>query len=846
MCEEQTKKLSPEQAHFVYAPKGTHQSLQSWAGTGKTHTMIERLVHLVTKCGVDPNGIVVTTFTVDGAKECRDRLASRMPVSAASVRVGTLDSLACRWLYSSCEQMDEVYVGVQEYGELLLRFLKTDEGDIIKQSVTYLMVDEFQDLSRVQFDIVMEFCKTGRTTILAIGDIAQNIYEWRGCHGYFMTSLPERIPGLSMSRLTINRRCTPEIIDVGNACLQWLRQPACQLMRPSRPSLGIYPLLDTMGSLNGLGAYVVHLLQMYQRIHGIPFDQMAVIARYRRQLFDVEERLLLARLEHTAPVPFVTSASAAADDGMGGHLGEATPHRREGHATLMSVHQSKGLEWPLVIVILWDAKQIEEEWRLLYVAFTRARDRLHVISQHPDLTTTFLNRLQLETSCTSAHSYFRTPGGYMLEVDRFKMDRPIEDSKTDKRRTSNNVTMFRVADVVSMLTPSDLDEMRRRVLIPNGVKGATRVAPGCQRSRLCLSSKRGITGDSSDESDDDEDEDEVVANGLQVEFANFVDRYITRMLHVATALQHDAQCRDRLLHDRHVDTILGTVFVSRRIWVVYTRFRIVFQQHAAGQLSATQTLEVIGNLVRDAFQCDDPLKSSLQAAQQKERSEILMTARQFMTILSEYRLYSTTVTTTMTLKVVCGRNIMSARERKQLAEAYRAYQDSHVPLRKALIAIYRVSLCAALVQGRKGVWYHSSAFGWFCKRLALVKPCILKFCEKVTTSHAAGAVQALKPNLAYVVDMDQTTIALQSEADLVLCDGTLVTFRCSTRSHDFSWFLHGMIMTAMASHMQFKVQRFKVFNPWLRTVWEFDCSEWTNRTELLDYMLCVASRCSSC
>jgi DNA helicase-2/ATP-dependent DNA helicase PcrA len=57
----------------------------------------------------------------------------------------------------------------------------------------------------------------------------------------------------------------------------------------------------------------------------------------------------------------------------------------------MSIHRSKGLEWPVVFVVgaseellphrrCMDPESLEEERRLAYVAITRARDELHVSS----------------------------------------------------------------------------------------------------------------------------------------------------------------------------------------------------------------------------------------------------------------------------------------------------------------------------------------------------------------------------------------------------------------------------------------------------------------------------------
>ncbi|PNG93954.1 DNA helicase II, partial [Tetrabaena socialis] len=144
--------LSEEQRAFVQAAPGAHQSLQSWAGTGKTHTLTERVVRLL-DLGVPPASIVITTFTVEGARECMTRLNGRMGFESG-VRVGTMDSLANQWMRQYFQPPD-YYLGVQEYGTMLLDYLKSPEGINIKEKVRYLIVDEFQDLSRTQLDTVM-------------------------------------------------------------------------------------------------------------------------------------------------------------------------------------------------------------------------------------------------------------------------------------------------------------------------------------------------------------------------------------------------------------------------------------------------------------------------------------------------------------------------------------------------------------------------------------------------------------------------------------------------------------------------------------------------------------------
>jgi DNA helicase II / ATP-dependent DNA helicase PcrA len=71
------------------APMSGGIMVESSAGTGKTYTMIEKVKHEVEVNGVNPNNIMLSTFTVDAANEIKNRL----PVSCAGVSVGTIHSL---------------------------------------------------------------------------------------------------------------------------------------------------------------------------------------------------------------------------------------------------------------------------------------------------------------------------------------------------------------------------------------------------------------------------------------------------------------------------------------------------------------------------------------------------------------------------------------------------------------------------------------------------------------------------------------------------------------------------------------------------------------------------------
>ena len=70
-------------------------------GSGKTYTLVERVVHLVTACAVKPEQILIATFTEKAASELITRVSNRLgetgqSVNLAEMYIGTLHSICLR------------------------------------------------------------------------------------------------------------------------------------------------------------------------------------------------------------------------------------------------------------------------------------------------------------------------------------------------------------------------------------------------------------------------------------------------------------------------------------------------------------------------------------------------------------------------------------------------------------------------------------------------------------------------------------------------------------------------------------------------------------------------------
>lgn len=76
---------------------------------------------------------------------------------------------------------------------------------------THLLVDEFQDVSQIQYELVRAWSRNGKS-LFVIGDPDQSIYGFRGATGQCFQQLLTDCPETRVIHLTENYRSSPEIL----------------------------------------------------------------------------------------------------------------------------------------------------------------------------------------------------------------------------------------------------------------------------------------------------------------------------------------------------------------------------------------------------------------------------------------------------------------------------------------------------------------------------------------------------------------------------------------------------------------------------------------------------------
>jgi len=111
-----------------------------------------------------------------------------------------------------------------DFDDLLLKtheILKTSESvrERLRRRWTYLIIDEYQDTSAIQYDIA-EFLTGPERNICVVGDLDQCIYTWRQAKLENLLLFEKSFPGTKVVMLEQNYRSTQTILTAANAVIE--------------------------------------------------------------------------------------------------------------------------------------------------------------------------------------------------------------------------------------------------------------------------------------------------------------------------------------------------------------------------------------------------------------------------------------------------------------------------------------------------------------------------------------------------------------------------------------------------------------------------------------------------
>lgn len=119
-------------------------------------------------------------------------------------------------------------------------FLLEEYPDVVawhKNMFKHVLVDEFQDTSKIQGRIVELICKDPPTCLMTVGDDMQSIYSFRGADVDNILKFEESYSGAAVRKLEINYRSTPSILALANQIVAGNRNQYQKQLRTVRKDI---------------------------------------------------------------------------------------------------------------------------------------------------------------------------------------------------------------------------------------------------------------------------------------------------------------------------------------------------------------------------------------------------------------------------------------------------------------------------------------------------------------------------------------------------------------------------------------------------------------------------------
>jgi superfamily I DNA/RNA helicase len=243
-----------------------------------------------------------------------------------------------------------------------------DIANKYKGRYRYILVDEFQDVNNLQVALI-KLMLTPATQLFCVGDDWQSIYGFRGSNVSYIVNFEQHFPGAQIVKLNLNYRSTQNIVGASNEVIKHNKYRVEKEVYSSKKSehkIVVYSgnsekenvqfCLDKVRELLKDGVTKDDILFLYRRSKMYsPF-----FFRFKSEGVFVQSKTIHAAKGLEAKVVFIIGLT----DGSGGFPDIWLEDRifqvikRANHDLLM-----------------------EEERRLFYVAITRAKDKLFLITE---------------------------------------------------------------------------------------------------------------------------------------------------------------------------------------------------------------------------------------------------------------------------------------------------------------------------------------------------------------------------------------------------------------------------------------------------------------------------------
>jgi hypothetical protein len=260
-----------------------------------------------------------------------------------------------------------------------------DKGQIPRAQYGAVLIDEGHDFRPEWLKLVAQMVDPSTNSVLVLYDDAQSIYTDKAKRKFSFASVGIQAKGRT-TILRLNYRNTTEVLAIAYEFAREFLTPedadedGIPLIRPeSGGRSGLAPSLERFQTLKEEAEFIARQFSKFNQ-EGRPWKDMAVVYRSSFVGEEVTSRLRASGI----PVQW-----------LGDRSGKRGYQPGEDSVKVMTMHSSKGLEFPVVAIpglgfLPGPERDSQEEARLLYVGMTRAMEQLLLTWHKPSA---FVERL---------------------------------------------------------------------------------------------------------------------------------------------------------------------------------------------------------------------------------------------------------------------------------------------------------------------------------------------------------------------------------------------------------------------------------------------------------------------
>lgn len=372
-----------------------HRIIHGVAGSGKTMILAFRCQYLA-QVGSKP--ILVLCFNVSLAARLRQMILDKDLGHRVIVRHfhgWCMDKLK---QYHIPRPSSQEYQGEAYIEELVQRVITSVDAQLIPAGeYDAVMLDEGHDFKPEWLKLTAQMVNPETNSLLVLYDDAQNLYGEKRSKNFSFKSLGIQAQGRT-TILKLNYRNTEQVLRVAYEFAKEVMTPIdgdddqVKLVEPtSAGRQGVIPNLIKLPSFKHEVDYLAEKVKLLN-LQGVPWNEIAIVYRVKF----MGDRIYHDFRQMQIPVEWVNASSDSR------HY-----HPNEDSIKLITMHSSKGLEFPVVCVpglgyMPNKDQSMLEEARLMYVAMTRAIDQLIVTSHRQSLFTERLEKAVIKAITVSA------------------------------------------------------------------------------------------------------------------------------------------------------------------------------------------------------------------------------------------------------------------------------------------------------------------------------------------------------------------------------------------------------------------------------------------------------------